>query len=113
MADYRDAAKAASSPLNNLCRRLKPPFDEFLRGPTLLGAGLDGGRRLTAWSAGKRSLMTKFAAVLLVAVLGWSCACVDETCTPQDTNEMEYLVFWGPYPGGAPDQFDRIGPLAA
>ena len=57
--------------------------------------------------------MTKFAAVLLVAVLGWSCACVGETCTLQDTNEIEYLVFWGPYPGDAPDQFDRIGPLAA
>ena len=57
--------------------------------------------------------MTKFIAVLLVGVLGWSCACIGETCSLKDANEVEYLIFWGPYPGDAPDQFDRIGPLAA
>lgn len=64
-------------------------------------------------AVGKRSLMTRFIAVLLVGILGWSCACMGETCSLNDHTETKYLVFWGPYPGDAPDQLDRIGPLAA
>lgn len=57
--------------------------------------------------------MTRFIAVLLVGVLDWSCACIGKACRLKDANEADYLIFWGPYPGDAPDQFDRIGPLAA
>ena len=53
-------------------------------------------------------------AVLLAGLFGWSNACLaDEGCSVNGANDIEYLIFWGPYPDDAPDPRDRIGPLAA
>ena len=58
--------------------------------------------------------MRKFISVLLISLLGLPNPCAaSETCSLKNANEIEYLIFWGPYPGDAPDPLDRIGPLAA
>lgn len=58
--------------------------------------------------------MRRFLAVLLIGLFGWWNACLaSEGCGVRDAMEREYLIFWGPWPGSAPDPLDRIGPLAA
>ena len=58
--------------------------------------------------------MTKLFTVLLVGLFGWSNACLASGgCSVRDPTDIEYLIFWGPWPGEAPDPLDRIGPLAA
>ena len=58
--------------------------------------------------------MRKFLAILLIGLFACSNACVASgMCGANDAREIEYLIFWGPWPGDAPDPLDRIGPLAA
>jgi hypothetical protein len=57
--------------------------------------------------------MRKFLVFLFVGLVSWSNACVvSATCNINNANDIEYLIFWGPYAGEAPDPLDRIGPLA-
>lgn len=59
--------------------------------------------------------MRRSMAVFLVSAsaLIWSTAGIaSEACRTSGADDTKYLIFWGPYPGDAPDPLDRIGPLA-